>query len=436
MMVISGLTGILTVPKITAFSDRVGRRPMFLIVLCGLLLSDVILFVCVQFPTEVDYRVLLFKAFAEGVGGGPALGAMRKYFLTLLNIAAALLTLVISYITDSVRPDIRGAVLAYPDMVLGIGAVFGPLTGSLLYKHTQSFGFLMLCCLACDAIVLITFILLVPESRTLKARRLSQALHSEALVRRAARAEARSRPRRFFDAINIFHPLLSLRFKHLSSYPIHRRNAWILIVCLAVLMDIIFGFLQVAVIYSETIFQWTAVETGYIISILGGAKVVQLSLIYPVVVASLRRIWHFSTHRLDLVDTTVIRIALAACCVSMAVIAYAPNGSVFLVGLIGMSFGSLSSPIIKNAIIKYSQRNSVGEVMGALGFVTSTCLVTAPLLFFSAYKWTLDTRPYFVFELTTALYAVLMLVTLLLRPVRDPLDDTGVEESLDEVESQ
>jgi MFS family permease len=78
MMVISGLTGILTVPKITAFSDRLGRRPMFLIVLCGLLLSDVILFVCVQFPTEVDFRVLLFKAFAEGVGGGPALGAMRK----------------------------------------------------------------------------------------------------------------------------------------------------------------------------------------------------------------------------------------------------------------------------------------------------------------------------------------------------------------------
>jgi hypothetical protein len=201
-------------------------------------------------------------------------------------------------------------------------------------------------------------------------------------------------------------------------------------------MDIIFGFLQVAVIYSETMFQWTAVETGYIISILGGAKVVQLSVIYPVVVALLRRIWHFSTHRLDLVDTTVIRIALAACCISMAVIAYAPNGSVFLVGLIGMSFGSLSSPIIKNAIIKYSQRNSVGEVMGALGFVTSTCLITAPLLFFSAYKWTLDTRPYFVFELTTALYAVLLLVTLLLRPVRDPLDDTGVEESLDEVENQ
>jgi hypothetical protein len=81
MMVISGLAGIIIVPKMTAMSDRAGRKPLFMVVLGGTFLCDFILFLCVQFPAEVDYRLLLFKSIIEGVAGTFFLEALSKYFV-------------------------------------------------------------------------------------------------------------------------------------------------------------------------------------------------------------------------------------------------------------------------------------------------------------------------------------------------------------------
>lgn len=336
---------------------------------------------------------------------------------------------------DSIRPEIRSTIMAYPDLIMGLNVVFGPLLGSFLYKRSGSIVFLVSIALAVDLSALALVWLFVPESRTLKARRRSRTEYTETLARRSARAATRTRVRRFLDSINIFRPLLSLRFKHLKQYAPHRVNAWILVVALGISVELSAGFINVAIVYSENQFGWTAVENGYLLSAIGASRVFILTIVYPLAIAALRRVWHISTHRLDLVDTTILRIALTIDVVSVVIIAYARTGSIFVIGMVCLSAGGMTGPIIKNAIIKYAQRHNVGEVAGALGFVANIGIMTAPLVFFSVYKYTLDTRPYFVFELTSMIFICLLTLCLFLRPVRNPLDDAAGEEALNDIEN-
>jgi MFS family permease len=192
---------------------------------------------------------------------------------------------------------------------------------------------------------------------------------------------------------------------------------------------------NVAIIYSELTFGWTGVETGYMFSAYGIARVLQLTFLYPGLISGLRRLWHSSTHRLDMIDSTVIRISTVACTLCLCFVAYSPTGLLFGASVVSIGVGAVAGPIARNAIIKYTKKDSVGEVLGALGFVSSSGMIMAPLVFFTIFRYTVNARPHFVFELLTVIYALMLLVTLKLKPVRDPLEDIAEEEALDNVEN-
>lgn len=97
-------------------SDRIGRRPVLLISTAGAVLSYSLFAVASGFPGTTGLWLLL---------------ASR----TFAGICGANITVAQAYIADITPPEKRSAKMGLIGMAFGLGFIFGPAIGGIVYKH-------------------------------------------------------------------------------------------------------------------------------------------------------------------------------------------------------------------------------------------------------------------------------------------------------------
>lgn len=451
MTTVTAILGVVTVPILASLSDRVGRKPIFIWTMTCSILSLLITIACCTLP--VNYRLFLVASVIDGFGG--------SMFLMVI--------LCCSYTSDCVREQFRAGALSVLDAFVFGGIALGPFFGSLILKASgHNLLILFFFSLMCQVIALTIVIFFLNESRSEKERVKSQGEH---LTRKSSFLEERRR-RRFsahsasYASLNeastlteeetfehelrfswsleyfiekareivhnadILGPLRSLNFTHLHDRRA-RINAYILVFVQATLSEIIIALMPLVFLYAKTRFGWTSVENGYFISLIGGARFVVLSTLLPFVINFCRKRWPHIPDRVDVVDKRLLQGGLLFSIFGHFLMAESPTGTLLMAAVCVIAFGSGSSPLLRNAVIKHSPADRIGEVLGAASLISRLQNTVVPALFATVYSLTVKQRPQAIIEMVCALEG-LMFVLISGLYLQGPITLAGVDELVNE----
>jgi MFS family permease len=445
MTTVTAILGVMTVPILASLSDRFGRKPIFIWTMSCSVLSLLITIACCTLP--VNYRLFLVASVIDGFGG--------SMFLMVI--------LCCSYTSDCVREQFRAGALSVLDAFVFGGIALGPFFGSLILKASgHDLITLFLFSLACQVIALTIVIFSLNESRSEKERVKSQGEHlnrknsflderrrrrfsahsaSFANLDDASTAEQTFEPELTFNwsleyfiekAREIVHnadilgPLRALNFTHLQDRRA-RINAYILVFVQATLSEVIIALMPLVFLYAKTRFGWTSVENGYFISLIGGARFVVLSTLLPFVINFCRKRWSHLPDGVDVLDKRLLQGGLLFSIAGHLLMAESPTGTLFMSAVCVIAFGSGSSPLLRNAVIKHSPPDRIGEVLGAASLISRLQNTIIPALFATVYSLTVKHRPQAIIELVCAVEG-LMFVLISGLYLQGPIALAGVDE--------
>lgn len=430
MTTLTSILGVISVPILSSLSDRVGRKPIFMWTMTCSVITSMITILCCVFPNYVDYRFFLLGSAIDGIGGS----------------LSVLIILCTSYTSDCVREAYRAGALSVLDAFVFAGIALGPTIGSIILNATDhSLVKLFSCSISTQLLALFIFAFVLRESRSEKERRKSIGEH---LTRKMSFLDERRRRLSYTNletinsgaslqsnpveddmgfsfsfqylkeklrelAHNVFSPLLALRFSHIRDKR-SRYNAYILVLVQSALTELSTATIPLLFLYAKTRFHWTSVENGYFISVLGASRFLFLSLIFPLMLSIGRRIWTHSTKGVDGIDKRLIQLGLLCSMTGHFLLSEAPNGKIFLSSILVIALGSGISPLVRNAIIKYSPKHKVGEVLGAASLVTRLENTFVPAIFALVYKYTVSVRPQAVIETIVVVEGLMLAVISLL----------------------
>lgn len=404
--IISGIMGLIVTPRLATLSDRWGRKPIYLICIISGLLGDVMTLLCISHPQTVNYRFLLLSSFIQGFGGS---------LVTVQVINSA-------YISDSVEASVRVRHLGWLDSCLFAAVATGPFLGSIIQSYTNSIVSLYFVSVTLYAVDFLILVILLSESRTLRARRDSQAIfdhNSRKKGRMQFNIERRSSSLLPLDSSYLRHfketiePLKQFNFPHLKSR-VDRRNGKLLVVLSALSSELVMAVSSLLVLYSQFQFHWTSVEAGYLLSVFGVARTTVLAVLAPFFVSIVRSKCTTLAHNLDRGDTVLIRTGLVLSSLGFLAISQARTGSQFVSAMVFDSLAGVQLPSVKNALIKHGHKDRIGELLGALSILNCFGLVVVPVVFLQLYKWSVDRRPQLAFEICSIGFLCLLLMSFLL----------------------
>lgn len=415
---ISSVLSVFTVPFWSSYSDRVGRKPIMMLVMSCLVLNDALVFLCFLKPDGFNYRWLMVSGLVDGLVGST-------------NI---LIIMCSSYISDCIKEAYRAGVLSVLDAWLYAGLALGPLVGSLILQlMNRNLMSLFAFSLIIDVSLSFVILLVLPESRSERSRRKSIGQHlarhrsflDEQRSRRMSSAAASvadsERPasmwtkvgaiekmRELLHHANILEPLKVLRFSYLPDKRA-RTNVYILIIAQATMGEAISASMTFMLLYAKSRFSFTSVENNYFISLLGSSRFVILSTLFPQVLKAARSRWPHSPTRIDFIDKRIIQMGVLFSTLGLVIMAEAPTGTIFLSSVVVMALGSGTSPLIRNAIIKHSPKNKVGEVLGAANVLAKAEGIVTPMIFATIYNCTIKYRAQAICETVVAIEFLMFL---------------------------
>lgn len=413
----SFILNLISIPLLSSYADRWGRKPILLFSgFCLFLSTSLSLAVCV-WPDAFNYRTLLLTGVLDGIGGS----------MTMIIIMSS------SYIADTVKESQRAKILSIQDAIYSGGMAIGPIIGSYILASTNNIGFLFgIGCVSVLAFLLIVLFVL-PESRSEKSRRQSIAAH---VARKASFLETRKTRlasseineedisifskvgliEKFHDILhflNFVEPLKVLKFSNIKNSKF-KVNAYLLIIAQTLISGAVVNGIPFIILLAKARFQWTSVQNNYLVSILGGTRFFTLSLVLPRIFDYVRLRWFHSSVTIDHGDKTILQGSLTLSTLGYFLISKSNTGHLFMFSMFFLAFGSGTSPVIRNSLIKYSPPNKVAEVLGAANMITTILSVFTPTLFAQVYKYTAEHRPQAVIEiLVICEFAVFIVVCFL-----------------------
>ncbi|KAI1207614.1 MFS general substrate transporter [Annulohypoxylon truncatum] len=372
-------------------ADRVGRKPVFIICLTGMVLNLLWVMVVGWFSCALSSRLIWISSLAHLGGGSPVL-----------------LACVYSILSDVVSESDRSITFMRIHITSIIGNLISPAVASAMMPSTGPWP-LMLITFALW-IISLGLVTLIPET-----------FHRE----QSGDGDSHSIS---FKARTV-QGLLQLR----DSLSIIRIRSVFLLLCIFFLSyPTIMCTLQFMVQFLSKRYHIHLAETGYVQSIYGIAHIVVVLIIIPSVCNMITRP---STPRWLRIedeekrDLVLVRWFYAASMVGSLILGIAPSLSVFVFGLIVMSIGSISSSFIKSIAASHVDSEHRSRLFTIIAIVeVGSNIWTMPVL---AGLFALGMKlggewmglPYFGVSLTCLAMLVLSL------SVRVPATKSGAEES-------
>jgi len=421
-----GALSALTAPLIGALSDRYGRKRLIVISSSGAIIGEVITILAAKYPNSIHYNWLLLGSFFDGLTGSFTAGSILSH----------------AYTADCTPPSKRSVAIGYLHSCLFSGLAFGPLLAGYFVKWTGSLVSIFYVTLGCHIFFIFFMSCIAPESLS---KRRQQMAREKYKAERAARApvpgwnlhgasggvpsaKGLAEAMQSVMAVNPFGPLKVL-FPPGPQHSRLRRNLVTLAFIDMWLLGAAMSAGGVTVIYTEKMFGWRNFETSRFVSMVSMVRVLVLMGIYPVVNYVFRTRRNARRQRreggapmaeknagADELDIWVLRSALLSDVMGATGYIFSRTSGPFILSAIVTAFGGMGSATIQAALSKHVPAEQVGELLGGIGQLHSLARVVSPIVFNGLFYATVKTFPQAFFVLLTAIFALALGASFLVRP--------------------
>jgi MFS family permease len=404
MSLISGSLAAVVAPKLGALSDRFGRtRLLAFPTVSGQIISEIITIFAARYPDTISFHWLLLGSVFDGLGGS---------FIASMALSH-------SYAADCTTGKRRNVVFGLFHGFMSTGIAVGPvLAGWIIKSGDMITMFYIACGLHIIFFLLLTFV--IPESVHKSRQVVAEERHRQ-LSAVATTGWARS-----MSNMNILEPLQILRAP--NAHPILRRNLMFLAATDMIVFGVGMGANVVILLYSNYRFGWDQWEQSKFTSIVNSCRVTYLLVLLPIFTHFYYRRKRSQQHRpatpprpkalegTDPFELMVIRVAILADCLGFLSYATSTTGTQFILSGVIASIGGIGSPTMQAALTKHVPKDSVGQLLGAMGLLHALGRVVGPSVFMGIYALTVGVFPQAYFIILAIMFAFGFLMSLFIRP--------------------
>ncbi|KAI9810136.1 MAG: hypothetical protein M1827_006662 [Pycnora praestabilis] len=417
---LSGILCAFTSPVLGALSDRYGRKKIIIITTSGMLVGELITIIAASCPDTVSVYWLLLGYLSDGLAGS---------FIAAMALAHA-------YATDCTPPARRNVVFAYFHGALFTGIAVGPILAGYVVKWSGKLVTVFYLTLFAHFFFICFLLSVVPESLT-KERQ--HAAREKYRIEREDTGD-NSWIQSFKDA-NPFAPLAILYPTGEGSNTAVRANLLILSAVDTIMFGVAMGGMTVVIIYTNYMFGWETFESSKFVSIVNASRVCMLLIVLPLVTRLVRGRPGSIPQRnsgSDMLDLSIIRVAVFFDMMGYIGYAVARSGTVFILSGVLASLGGVGSPTLQAALTKHVPPDRTGRLLGATGLLHALARVVAPTFFNLLYSLTVGKFTQTVFVCLAATFGVAFVLSWFIRPhiyldepgAPMPRDDSTAEEDL------
>ncbi|KAI6023827.1 hypothetical protein PISMIDRAFT_428789 [Pisolithus microcarpus 441] len=453
------------------FSDRYGRRPVFIASMVGLLLVDLTFIITTNFVDHLPggYWFLLAGFVMDGL-----LGSMP----TAVAVNHA-------YIADTCEPSARSRIFAFALGLTFMGFAVGPLLGGFLIHLTGSTLSVFFMSLLLHSVYALVLLFVLPESLTKAKARAARLRYNQEKEQNSNISTLRrvfNEATRFLSALAVLLPRDVIDANPLKR-PKKDWNLFLLAISYALATSLI-GAMPFLIQYAIGAFRWSAETANYYFSLIGITRAVVLTILLPPMIKLLKSrkalasLTPFSrdgspgaaplhqspsplrsrsrsrqrstqlslSHSLagGSAHSVNVDLILARCAVSLEILAClimgtATTGAVFAVGTMVGAMSVASSPTIQALALEvyYSGGNNgmtarkgqggIGKLFGALSIVQALgSQIIAPAVYGFIYSRTVATFPQAIMLVTAFCFTTALVI---LACVRVPASSSGLGHS-------
>lgn len=431
--VIVGVLSSYTAPKIGSLSDRYGRKRMLALASAGGVCAEIITIFTARFPETIHYQWLLLGVVFDGLAGSFTAGSVLSH----------------AYTSDCTPPSKRGVAIGYLHACLFSGLAFGPLIAAYFIKFTGSILSLFYVTLGCHIFFIICVGFIIPESVSKRRQLLAREKHHEDTVERDQRTRewataylASSSPTNYFWSFfaspkyanllasirhaNPFEPLKVLAPKGFENVRA-RRNLVLLAITDMIILGAAMSSGQVTLLYSEYMFGWGNFETSEFMSLVSLVRVCILLLLFPIINYIFRTLPARRRRRAsggikesnagaDELDVWILRLAILSDVIGITGYIFARTPALFVASGVITAFGGMGSATIQSMVSKHVPAERVGSLLGAIGLLHALSRIVGPVVLNGLYAATVKTFPQAVFVVIAGLFAVVFVLSIMIRP--------------------
>ncbi|CCX35401.1 Putative uncharacterized protein [Taphrina deformans PYCC 5710] len=406
---VTGLLAAFTAARYGIWSDRHGRRYPLLITMVGSFINDLCYVLVAKYYEHLSIYFLLIGAICDGLTGSFMASMAASY----------------AYATDVVPPQRRAVAFGYFQCCFYGGIAIGPTLGGYLVKRTHDVLTIFYLAMVVHASFAMYTFFILPESLSEKrmelARVKQETAEAEQLTRSTDSVVVGS-SRRYLRLLNIVEPLTV--FFPSDGHAIIKRNLKLLmIIDICLLLNM--GAFTIIILYGKFVFNWGDLQQGYLLSLIGGMRVVVLLGVLPIVVRFVRGkiVQQIHDHDVehppegaDALDIGLIRFSMMLEVIGFGLMGMATtSGGFYAAGGISALAG-IGMPTLASVLTKHVDSTKTGQLLGAVALMQSLNRLAAPLLFGLLYSFTVATHPATCFVLLASMMGLGLILSLGLRP--------------------
>lgn len=408
---ITGVLAAVTSAKYGLWSDRRGRRYPLMITMIGSLANDLCYILVAKYYKNLTIYFLFIGAMCDGLTGS---------FMSAMAATYA-------YTTDVVPPQRRAVAFGYFQCCFYGGIAIGPTLGGYLVKKTNNVLIIFYLAMGVHIVFALYTLFILPES--LSAVRQEVANHKHRVAadqenRESSSSTVARTSSKVFAFFNLY-KALSVFFPK-RARPVIKRNLRLLM-AIDVCLLLNFGAFTIIILYGKFMFRWSDLQQGYLLSLIGGTRVLVLLAVLPVIVRFVRGKNtvappdhdHDAEHPpegADLLDLWLIRVSMVLEIIGFVLFASATSsGSYYTAGGVSALAG-IGMPTLASVLTKHVPSTQTGHLLGAVALMQSLNRVFAPLLFGLLYAATVSTHPATCFLVLACMMGLGFLLSLALRP--------------------
>lgn len=426
---VTGLLSAITAAKYGVLSDRYGRRYPLMLAMLGSLLNDLTYILVSKYYDHLSIYFLIIGAICDGITGS---------YMSLLAATYA-------YATDVVSPARRAVAFGYFQCCFYGGIAIGPTLGGYIVKRTNNVLIIFYLAMVVHGVFALYTIFILPESLSPQRRMAAKAKHEES-KRQSMNAMSStnhmvSGAQTFLQFFNIF-KVLSV-FVPKNGRPVIKRNL-LLLMAIDICLLLNLGMFTIIILYGKLMFDWGDLQQGYLLSIVGGTRVVMLLAVLPVIVRLVRGkaggvtsplssapspsspvLTHdgeHPPHGADALDIWLIRVSMVLEIVGFSSFAMAGSSTGYYVAGGLSALAGIGMPTLASAFTKHVPSTQTGQLLGAVALMQSLNRVCSPLFFGLLYAATVDTHPATAFVLMASLMCIGLGLSAGLRPCSESDD--------------
>lgn len=398
MSLISGIFSAIVAPHLGAASDRYGRKKVMAFASFGAFANEAITIVVGTNPDTISPYWLLLGCFFDGLCGS---------FTTAMALSY-------SYASDCTPPERRNVSFGYFHGTLFIGMAVGPVLSGYLIEWAGNIMVIFYVALACHIFFLLFLILLIPESLSTERQHHAQARYNDKM-----KLAEYSSWRSVIKNYNLFEPLSILWPTGEGSSFTLRKNLVLHAAIDTCMFGVAMGTMGVLIIYTQFQFGWGTLESSKYISIINSSRSLGLLILLPTVTRLVRGPMRNSSgfHRgADMLDISLIRIAILFDLFGYVGYSLARTGGVMILSGVVASLGGIGSPTLQSSLTKHVPPDRTGQLLGATGLLHALARVVAPTVFNLIYSATVGKFTQTVFVCLGSVFVVAEVFSWLLKP--------------------